>query len=388
MPFSDGVTIHTGLGFKFGFNTPLSDKKLAKLREDLSELKLIIIDEFSLVGSDMLVGIHKRLCEIFCSEDLFANKSVLLVGDILQLKPVNASFIFNEPKDEHLKRFNEVAQVWQSFEPYVLTVNHRQAESRIWANFLNELRKGHVSEEALELLQTRITDESFLDQSAMHVMYTNAEVKEHNLNMLDTLSSEEVQIPAIKVHPTWYKPTISYKDGSIDITNYLDTLVLKVGARVSLVFNISLIDNLVNGSLGTVVGIKTKGDEVTCIMIAFDDPNAGQRQREKYPNLSKEFEDQNGTPIFRHELEYTITAQSGKAHSARAKVIQFPLRLSYASTAHKMQVHSHELKLCVVFILFTHHIPIGTNCQRRIQIDTSLGFKITCWHGLCNVRKM
>ena len=336
------MTIHSGLGFKFGFNTILGPKKLAVLRDHLSELKLVIIDEFSLVGADMLVGIHKRLCDIFCSEDLFANKSLLLVGDILQLPPVNARFIFEEPKDRSLREFNDAVHVWQSFEPHILTQNHRQGGALVYANFLGEMRRGQVSEEALELLQTRITDEPFLDKNAMHVMFTNAEVKEHNMEMLDTLPTEEFQIPATKLHPKWYNPTIQLKDGTIDKTNYLDTLCVKVGARVCLVFNLSLIDNLVNGSLGTVVGIKTNGNKVRCIIIAFDDPSSGQRQREQNPNDCRDFKEVNGTPIYTHDLDYMISSKSGKAHSAQATVIQFPIRLAYATTGHKMQVHFHQ----------------------------------------------
>ena len=43
-----------------------------------------------------------------------------------------------------------------------------------------------------------------------------------------------------------------------------------------LIFNICIPDLLVNGSLGTVVGIEfTKNGEVEAIIVAFDDPNVG-----------------------------------------------------------------------------------------------------------------
>ena len=76
---------------------PLSDKKLALFREMLSELQLIVIDEMSLLKADMLYCIHMRLCEVFQSKDLFANKSIILVGDLLQLPPVKGKFVFERP---------------------------------------------------------------------------------------------------------------------------------------------------------------------------------------------------------------------------------------------------------------------------------------------------
>ena len=61
-----GITLNSAFDLKFGNkHLPLSDKKLAEFRNALADLKLIIIDEISLVKSDMLYQIHRRLCEIF-----------------------------------------------------------------------------------------------------------------------------------------------------------------------------------------------------------------------------------------------------------------------------------------------------------------------------------
>ena len=42
-------------------------------------------------------------------------------------------------------------------------------------------------------------------------------------------------------------------------------------------------------------------------------------------------------PQFRQEHEFQIKSRSGKTHAPRAKIVQFPMRLSWANTAHKMQ---------------------------------------------------
>ena len=84
---SDTQTIHSALDLKFGDygHDPLSDQKLAQLRYLLSELKVIIIDEVSLLGSDLFYRIHRRVCVIFQSKMPFANLIVILVGDLLQV---------------------------------------------------------------------------------------------------------------------------------------------------------------------------------------------------------------------------------------------------------------------------------------------------------------
>ena len=82
------MTIHSAFDLNFGpkHNEGLSDKKLAQYRSNLEYLKLIIIDEMSMVDSDKLYKIHRRLMEVFQSEDLFANVGIILVGDLLQVR--------------------------------------------------------------------------------------------------------------------------------------------------------------------------------------------------------------------------------------------------------------------------------------------------------------
>ena len=99
-----GVTLHSAFNFNFGTNyIDLTSKQLAEFRENLKHLKILIIDEMSLLGADMLYKIHLRLSqEIFQNDLLFGGISVLLVGDLLQLPPVNAAFIFKQPKNSCL----------------------------------------------------------------------------------------------------------------------------------------------------------------------------------------------------------------------------------------------------------------------------------------------
>ena len=90
------------------------DKTLAELQENLSELKLIIIDEMSLVHADLFFKIDARLREIFRKQNPpvpFGGVSIVVVGDLLQIPPVKGgdgqgkiSYIFSSPK--HPKNIN------------------------------------------------------------------------------------------------------------------------------------------------------------------------------------------------------------------------------------------------------------------------------------------
>ena len=101
--FLGGITIHGAFDFRFGNEiTSSGDKKLAELRENLSELQLIIIDEMSLVSSDQLYKIDAKMKEIFhLRKNIpFAGIGIVLVGDLLQIPPVKAGYIFGKPSND------------------------------------------------------------------------------------------------------------------------------------------------------------------------------------------------------------------------------------------------------------------------------------------------
>ena len=86
-----GTTIHSVLGIKPGTKLlDLNDKSKAALRSKTSEVKFLIIDELSIVSSDLWIDIDLSLEKIFMMipEKAFAGLSVMTAGDFLQLPPV------------------------------------------------------------------------------------------------------------------------------------------------------------------------------------------------------------------------------------------------------------------------------------------------------------
>ena len=86
----EGMTLHSAFGFDFGNkHYSLSDKIRDARKNLLKNLKMIIIDEISMVKSDMLYQLDLRLQEI--KERIgvtFGGISIFCFGDILQLQPV------------------------------------------------------------------------------------------------------------------------------------------------------------------------------------------------------------------------------------------------------------------------------------------------------------
>ena len=81
-----GTAIHSDLAIKPGTKLfGLNGKSKVTLRNRLSEMKFLIIDELSMVSSDLSTDIDSRLGEIFMMipEKAFAGLSVMTVADLL-----------------------------------------------------------------------------------------------------------------------------------------------------------------------------------------------------------------------------------------------------------------------------------------------------------------
>ena len=84
--FTGGTTLHNGLGFLYeaGY-AAMSPEKLDLFRKSYEDMQLCTVDEVSMLAPDKLYDIHRRMCEIFISQDPFADKALMFVGDLMQV---------------------------------------------------------------------------------------------------------------------------------------------------------------------------------------------------------------------------------------------------------------------------------------------------------------
>ena len=265
-----GQTLHTAFNLPFGNEVlSLSDKLRDERRTLLQNLKLLIIDEISLVKSDILYQIHFRLMkDIFQNESLFGGVAVFVFGDILQIKPTKGNFIFGTPYDKRLQLYYHVEDIWKKFEVINLKTNHRQGDDKTYADLLNRIRVGEQTEEDIKLLSTRVFDkyDKSIPRDALHISGTNAAVEKVNNTRLSQIDQKELELDAIVFSETrgnFVPPLDKKKD--IRGTTLQYNLKLKVGCRVMLTYNLDVCDGLTNGSQGTVVAIEKENQEIQSI---------------------------------------------------------------------------------------------------------------------------
>ena len=218
--FIGGTTFHAGLRFSFRNEMAgIKDEQMQQLRQQFEEMMVVIIDEMSLVGADFFYNVHRRLVDILQMEDMFADRGVMLVGDLLQIPPVMATPIFLKPLTQQNKSlWNTDANLWNSCDPVELIVNKRQGISN-WTDTLNRIRIGQQNDEDVALLETRrISKYEKNFDHALHVFFRNEDVNAHNIRILNGLPGNSITFPAkIKGIPKGMKPKI--KNGFVEDTS-------------------------------------------------------------------------------------------------------------------------------------------------------------------------
>lgn len=153
-----GMTIHRLLQLPVEHgNTPsyrpLSNNVLKIIRHTMENVVLLIIDEISMVSNITLSYIHLRLCEIFDTSDSdngwFGRINILVLGDLLQLPPVNEASPFITLNSTQSKKYlNSLGTVnlWATLFTYdELTQNMRQKNDPTYANILGRVRVNAVT---------------------------------------------------------------------------------------------------------------------------------------------------------------------------------------------------------------------------------------------------
>ena len=129
-----GTPIHSCYGLKpvttlLGLNY----KSKAALRNRLSEVLLLIIDEFSMVWSDLWADIDSRMEETFMMipEIAFVGIPVMTVADFLEVPPVRGKLIFFKFFDKDSMKVGCIfldLQLWHLFRYAEFTEVVRQTD--------------------------------------------------------------------------------------------------------------------------------------------------------------------------------------------------------------------------------------------------------------------
>ena len=307
----NGSTIHSYL--KIGLAKQNSEELYDRIRTSardkfkykalMLKLKVLIIDEVSMMNKVFFVKISNYLKKIRECDKPFGGVQIILSGDFCQLPPVeNLGYIFE-------------SQEWMKcgFSICYLTKSFRQSNDLEFQQILNEIRFGEISDDCYNKLLT--LNNFSIENKELHptkMFPINRQVDSFNQsNLIKLVKAHNREIKRYEVVSINGKSIAQY----LTMNNIPEFIELVIGAQVMVTFNINTEDGLINGTMGIVtellddtVTIKTKNDKLYKIpFITFTDPDD--------PNIE----------------------------SPRGLFNYMPLKLAFATSIHKSQGQTLDL---------------------------------------------
>lgn len=310
-----GMTIHSFFQLPFSPFVPNAQIKSKfdfgkEKRKIISSLDLLIIDEISMVRSDLLDAIDSVLRRFRDRYKPFGGVQLLMIGDLQQLTPVVT------PEDERMLSpyydtpyfFGSKALAQIDYVTIQLEKVYRQQDD-IFLTLLNNIREGHPTAEDLTLLNGRHQPTFIPKPEEGYIRLTTHNQMANNYN--------ESELQKLPTHPYTYRAKI---EGTFPEYSYptAETLTLKEGAQVMFVKNDPSGEHrYYNGRIGHVTYADDSRLEVYCP----GDPEAIEVE-----------------PLEWENSRYTLNEETREIETeVLGKFSQLPLRLAWAITIHKSQ---------------------------------------------------
>lgn len=296
------------------------------------QANIIIIDEISMVTSNMLDAINIFLQKNLRSNKPFGGKTVIMVGDMFQLPPIvgsNVSEVYYKMYDTAYF-FGAKVMEEVNFEFIELKKVRRQKDD-VFIDVLSNIRVGENIAESIAILNERCVIQQEPNEGSVVLSPRNAEVDVRN-------NTELRRIRGVEEYS--YDGVISgkFKTDRIPTPIFLD---LKVGAQVQFTQN-NAEQNVVNGTIAKVIDLHK--DYVTVKLLDTNETVIVKRAIwEEYDYRYDDYK------------KSVVSVVSGTYE-------QIPLKLAWASTIHKSQGVS----------LDKVHLDLGAGCFATGQLYVAL----------------
>ncbi len=315
-----GVTIHSFFQLPFHPFIPTAEGRkdlIGKLkinsarRKVFYELELLVIDEISMVRSDVLDAIDTILRHYrYRKNEAFGGVQVVFIGDMYQLSPV-----YKEEERQLLSPYYPSMYFFDSLaikeQPpvYIEFDKIFRQSNREFIQLLNEVRNNSISENSFQLLQSLYRPDFKPSKKDTYITLTTHNYKADNIN------AEE--LAKLKGKEQKFKATITgdYPEKSYPTE---EELKFRIGAKVMFLKNDKETPRrYFNGKIGEI----TAFDEETIIVKCPENEEAITVTPEIWENVAY------STNSTTKQIEETLLGTFK----------QFPLRLAWAITIHKSQ---------------------------------------------------
>lgn len=325
-----GVTIHSMFQLPFGgfipdnsapqfsdstkFETKATLRRHFKMngvkKSVIRNMELLIIDEVSMLRSDLLDAMDYMMQSVRKKNTPFGGVQVLFIGDLLQLPPVIRDEEWRTLKTYYRGKFFFHSHVVQQNPPLYIELSKifRQTDDT-FISVLNNLRNNQISQQDIQTLNKYVKPDFDLKANKGYITLTT-----HN-NKADTMNAQALEDLEGKL--VVYHPDI-VGDFPEKIFPVEQQLQLKVGAQVMFVKNdLSADKNYFNGKMGIIKSLSSQE-----ILVHFPEENK-TIEVDKYEWKNIRYKVDETTKEIEEEVLGTF--------------VHYPIKLAWAITVHKSQ---------------------------------------------------
>lgn len=370
--YAEGVTFHSFFygaldDIKDGAQQPdnLRDRPLPeRFTQRLWRVRMIVIDEVSMVRADALEMMHCILQKAKRNSKPFGGLPIVLVGDLFQLPPVvsdtaTEAYLMQEYGGVHFFHSHVIQANIHNLHFFELTKSYRQKNDLAYVELLDAFRRPLSPEEKINLigrLNSRVTTD--IPDNTIIIASSNAQVGVVNSMRLEELPGDLLVADAryrIRRSDGPDSKGSNYVNLShtdlpttepiipIEVPASMEShLELKVGARV-MICTSSRRAGYANGDFGTVV--------------RYDEKDGGMYIRlERTGSIIRIPNHPDQMVSERFLMRYDRAKHRLKRDYLLQRTVQYPLRLAYAFTIHKSQGQTYD---AVVLDLSSHIFAPG-----------------------------
>ena len=325
-----GVTIHSMFQLPFGGFLPDNSSpqfsenskfesrstlrrhfKMSSLKKSvIRNMELLIIDEVSMLRSDLLDAMDFMMQSVRKKGNPFGGVQVLFIGDLLQLPPVIRDDEWRTLRNYYKGKFFFHSHVIEQNPPLYIELSKifRQTDNR-FISILNNLRNNQITQSDIQNLNEFVQPNFDFKSNKGYITLTthNAKADGINIQSLNDLEGNSKKYFA--------EITGDFPDKIYPIE---DKLELKIDAQVMFIKNdLSFDKKFFNGKMGVIKSLSERE-----ILVHFPDENK-TIEVEKY-------EWQN--------IRYSVNANTKEIEEeVIGTFVHYPIKLAWAITVHKSQ---------------------------------------------------
>lgn len=285
--------------------------KMSSLKKAvIRNMELLIIDEVSMLRSDLLDAMDFMMQSVRKNNRAFGGVQVLFIGDLLQLPPVVRDDEWRTLRNYYKGKFFFHAHVIEQNPPLYIELSKifRQTDDQ-FISVLNNLRNNRISSSDIQVLNQFVQPNFDLKKNKGYITLTthNAKAEALNIQSLQDLPGTQ--------HAYLAEITGDFPDKIYPLEERLE---LKIDTQIMFIKNdLSLEKKFFNGKMGVIKSLSERE-----ILVHFPDENK-TIEVEKYEWQNIRYSVNENTKEIEEEVLGTF--------------VHYPIKLAWAITVHKSQ---------------------------------------------------